>query len=125
MRLRGTRTQYRNWLNRRAWQRGKTPLPDRIARQFTSRMPVYRNRINRATGRPRRDDLQLGRSGDRSMADWKARRDRTERRAQDNRQHVRDTLARRDPQYARVVDRAARDVARARTRQPARSGRSR
>jgi hypothetical protein len=125
MRLSGTRTRYRNWLNRRAWERGKTPLTSRIARQFTSRMPVYRNRINRGTGSPRRDDLSIGRTGDRAMAEYRARRDRTDARAAANRQFVRETLAQRDPQYARVVDRAARDVARTRTRPVARSGRTR
>lgn len=116
MKLRGTRTRYRNWLNSRARQRGSTPLPDRISRQFTARLPVCRNRINRATGRPHRDDLRLGRTGDRALADGKARRDRAGVRAAASRQFVRDTLARRDPQYAQVVDRAARDVARSRGR---------
>jgi hypothetical protein len=119
------RTRFRNWMNRRAWQRGKTPLPDRIARQFTARMPVYRNRINRATGRPHRDDLWMGRRGDRSMADWKARRTRVDARAAANQRHVRETLAARQPQYAAVVDRAAPEVARDRAPRPARSGRSR
>ena len=118
-------TRYRNWLSHRAWRRGKTPLPDRISRQFTARMPGYRNRINRGTGRPHRDDLWMGRRGDRSLAQGKARRARVDARAQGNQQFVRDTLQRRDPDYAQVVDRAARDVARTRTRQPSRAGRSR
>ena len=115
MRISGSRTQYRNWLNRRAWARGKTPLPDRIARQFTARTPVYRNRINRGTGRPHRDDLSIGRTGDRGMADWKARRDRTAARAAANQRHVHDTFRARYPQHAerveRHADRVARDVA--------------
>jgi hypothetical protein len=127
-------TKYRNWLSRRAWERGKTPLPDRIARQFTSRLPVYRNRINRGTGRPHRDDLTLGRSADRAMARMRTRNDavvaqsaaRRDARAAANQQHVRDTLTAREPQYAQAVERAARDVARDRTaRRPARTGRTR
>ena len=112
MRLSGAKTRHRNWLNRRAWARGKTPLPDRISRQFTARMPGYRNRINRGTGRPHRDDLQLGRTGDRSMADWKARRDRVDARAAANQRHVRDTLRARYPQYAEQVEQRADRVAR-------------
>ena len=115
MRLSGSKTRHRNWLNRRAWARGKTPLPDRIARQFTSRLPVYRNRVNPATGRPRRDDRRIGRTGDRAMAQHKTRRDAVNARAAANQQHVRDTFRARYPQYAEQAeqraDRVARDVA--------------
>jgi hypothetical protein len=92
-------------------------------------MPVYRNRINPATGRPHRDDKQLGRTQDQALAQWKARRDLAAQRARHNQQFVRETLRRRDPAYAdrveRAADRVARDVARSRRRVPARSGRSR
>jgi hypothetical protein len=49
--------RWQNWLYRRAAQRGRDPLPQRAARST----PVYRNRINPATGRPRRDDVRLNR----------------------------------------------------------------
>ena len=57
-RIHGTRQQYRNWLNRRAIARGKGPLPGRVTSAIGSRTPVYRNRINPATGRRRRDELR-------------------------------------------------------------------
>ena len=55
-RVQGARQQNRNWMNGRARQRGKAPLPDRVSRAVGSRTPVVRNRINPATGRPRRTD---------------------------------------------------------------------
>lgn len=61
-RISGTRQQYRNWLNTRARARGKRPLPDRAARAAGSRVPVYRNRISPATGRPRRDEAHMDRA---------------------------------------------------------------
>ena len=64
----GARQQYRNWLNTRARARGKAPLPDRVTRAVTSRVPGYRNRVNPATGRPRRDDRQAGRVRDGALA---------------------------------------------------------
>jgi hypothetical protein len=64
----GNRQRYRNWLNRRAVTRGKSPLPERLTRPLRSSAPVYRNRVNRATGRPHRDDRELGKSMDRSLA---------------------------------------------------------
>lgn len=68
LRMTGNRQRYRNWLNRRAMRRGKSPLPERLARPVRSSVPVYRNRVNPATGRPRRDDKQIGRVKDRSLA---------------------------------------------------------
>lgn len=56
-RLSGTRQQYRNWLSTRTRARGKTPLPDRVTRATGSRVPVYRDRINPATGRQRRAEI--------------------------------------------------------------------
>ena len=102
--VKGNRQRYRNWLSRRAWSRGKTPLPDRLTRGAGSRVPGYRNRVNPATGRPRRTD----RSPE-HLARWKASRDQ---------QHVRDLLADREPQLARTLDRAVRDLSQ-------RTGRSR
>lgn len=109
-RMAGNRTRYRNWLNRRARARGKVPLPDRIMRGFSS-LPVYRSRLNPATGRPHRDDKPIGAVQDGAMARMRAADDLRAARAADNQRFVRDMLARRDPDYARVVDRAARDVA--------------
>lgn len=123
LRLTGNRTRYRNWLSSRAWQRGKTPLPDRIARRF-SNLPVYRNRINRATGRPHRYDKQIGALRDRTLARFKARNDAQAARAEHNQRFVRETLTRRDPQYAQTVERAARELS-GRQRIPSRGGRSR
>jgi hypothetical protein len=68
LRLTGNRTRVRNWLNRRAWARGLAPLPDRVSRQVSPRVPVYRNRINPGTGRPHRDDRQTGAVQDRALA---------------------------------------------------------
>ena len=65
-RIQGARQGYRNWLNGRAWTRGKAPLPDRVSRAAGSRTPVYRNRVNPATGRPRRDDRTRERARGRS-----------------------------------------------------------
>lgn len=104
----GTRQRYRNWLNRRAWERGKVPLPDRTTRRFSS-LPVYRNRVNPATGRPRRDDRQLGRTQDQAMARAREARDLKAARARANQQFVRDKLAERQPEVARLLDRAERE----------------
>jgi hypothetical protein len=68
-RVQGRRAQYRNWLNRRARARGKAPLPDRATRAAGSRIPGYRNRINRATGRPRWTDRSPA-----ALARWQASR---------------------------------------------------
>lgn len=66
--LTGNRQRYRNWLNRRALLRGKSPLPERLTRPVRSSLPVYRQRVNPATGRPRRDDREIGRVTDRELA---------------------------------------------------------
>ena len=62
----GNRQRVRNWLNRRAVTRGRSPLPERLTRPVRSSLPGYRNRVNPATGCPRRDDRQLGKARDRS-----------------------------------------------------------
>lgn len=67
-RLAGARTGFGNWRNLRAIQRGRRDVPARIGDQVRSRTPVVRSRINRATGRPHRDDREMGRSSDRSLA---------------------------------------------------------
>jgi hypothetical protein len=63
----GNRQRIRNWLNRRALDRGRAPLPDRMTRPLSS-LPVYRNRVNPATGRPRRDDGRINQLIDRDLA---------------------------------------------------------
>lgn len=70
----GNRQRCRNWLNRRAMRRGKSPLPERITRPVRSSAPLYRNRVNPGTGRPHRDDRQIGRVQDRSLARMRAQR---------------------------------------------------
>jgi hypothetical protein len=62
----GNRQRARNWMNRRAIQRGRSPLPDRVTRAVGSRTPVYRNRTNPATGRPRWTDRSDG-----DLARWR------------------------------------------------------
>lgn len=140
--LTGNRQRYRNWLNRRARARGKAPLADRATRGAGSRMPGYRNRVNPATGRPRRDDRQSSPVKDQAPArgDIRAENERLRARVQGeaaainareghasipathpaerNQQHVRDLLAGRQPQFARTLDRAVRDLSQ-------RTGRSR
>ena len=138
--LTGNRQRYRNWLNRRTRARGKTPLPDRVTRAAGSRVPGYRNRVNPATGRPRRDDRVIGRVKDQSLARSRAENELLRARvqaaaaainareghasipathpAERNQQHVRDLLAGRQPQFARTLDRAVRDLSQ-------RTGRSR
>ena len=39
--LTGNRQRYRNWLNRRARARGKSPLPDRVTQAAGSRVPEH------------------------------------------------------------------------------------
>ena len=69
-RISGGRQQYRNWLNRRAVTRGRTPLPDRITRGAGTCLPIVRDRINPATGRPRWTDRSDG-----ALAKWRADRE--------------------------------------------------
>lgn len=126
--MNATYTRYRNWLSRRAWERCKVPLPDRITRRLGS-LPGYRNRINRATGRPHRDDMAIGAVQDRAMARRRPAAAGRAARAAANQRAVRDTLAARQPQYARTLDRAAgivgREMAVRRPRTRTRAGRSR
>jgi hypothetical protein len=64
----GWRIQASNWRHRRAMVRGRAALPDRWAQQARSHVPVYRDRINPATGRPHRDDGLMARSRDEGLA---------------------------------------------------------
>lgn len=110
-RIHGARQGYRNWLSGRARARGKAPLPDRITRGIGSRLPVYRDRINPATGRPRWTDRSDG-----ALARWRADRERAQGRsgqsgrAEGNQHFVRSRLADRQPQLARTLDRTVRDL---------------
>ncbi len=63
-----TATRISNWRNRKAWERGKRDVPARVGDQVRSRTPVVRDRINRATGRPHRDDRSMGQASDRTLS---------------------------------------------------------
>jgi hypothetical protein len=67
--------RYWNARNTRAIARGRGPVRSRAAAQVTSRTPVVRDRINPATGSPRRDDARMNRLGDQSLARFKANRE--------------------------------------------------
>jgi hypothetical protein len=60
--------RFSNARNRRAVARGRRPLMERAGSRIAAKMPLYRNRINRATGRPHRDDAAHGRLTDQSLA---------------------------------------------------------
>ena len=62
--LRSARGSYRNYRNRRFLQTGKGFWLERHTRRLRSSLPVYRDRINKGTGRPHRDDAELGRRMD-------------------------------------------------------------
>jgi hypothetical protein len=64
----GNRQRLSNWRNRRTLERGRRPRATQAADAARSSVPVYRNRVNPATGRPHRDDRQLGRTTDQSLA---------------------------------------------------------
>jgi hypothetical protein len=55
---------YRNYRNRRFLQTGKGFWLERHTRGLRSSLPIYRDRINKGTGRPHRDDAELGRRMD-------------------------------------------------------------
>jgi hypothetical protein len=57
--VRSARGNLRNWRNRRFLQTGKGFWLEHHTRRLRSSLPVYRDRINRATGRPRRDDAEV------------------------------------------------------------------
>jgi hypothetical protein len=61
-------TQVHNWRSARTIARGRVPYWQRATAAAGSRTPVYRSRINRATGRPHRDDAMMRRSGDQALA---------------------------------------------------------
>jgi hypothetical protein len=67
-RIQGARQGFSNWRNQCTLDRGKRDLPARAGDQVRSRTPVLRSRINRGTGRPHRDDRDMGRLSDQSLA---------------------------------------------------------
>jgi hypothetical protein len=83
-RISGARQGISNWRNQRTLDRGRRPRTTQAADAARSSAPVYRNRINTGTGRPHRDDRQLGRTTDQSLARMAPRRrsDAASRQAQ-------------------------------------------
>jgi hypothetical protein len=57
-----------NYRRRRYLETGKGFVLERRTRRLRSSLPVYRNRINPATGRPRRDDGEVYRRRDAAFA---------------------------------------------------------
>ena len=62
-----------NWRRRRFLETGKGFRAERATRRLRSSLPAYRDRINPATGRPRRDDAALYRSRDEGFARMRER----------------------------------------------------
>ena len=67
-RISGARMGVSNWRNQRTLERGRRPRTTQAADAARSSVPLYRDRINPGTGRPHRDDRQLGRTSDASLA---------------------------------------------------------
>jgi hypothetical protein len=57
-----------NWRRRRFAETGKGYRAERATRRLRSSVPVYRDRVNPATGRPRRDDARIYAARDRDHA---------------------------------------------------------
>jgi hypothetical protein len=73
-RISSTRTGISNARNQRTHERGRRPRTTQAADAIRSSVPFYRNRINRGTGRPHRDDRDLGRTADRGLAQMASQR---------------------------------------------------
>jgi hypothetical protein len=58
----------RNWRNRRFIETGRGFRLERATRRVRASAPVYRDRINPGTGRPRRDDVRVYAVRDRGFA---------------------------------------------------------
>ena len=71
-RIHGARIGLSNARNRRTIERGRAPWLTGVNAAVSSRLPVYRNRINRATGRKHRDDGFMHRTRDEGLARMKA-----------------------------------------------------
>ena len=76
VRYSATSTRWHNWRNGAAIERGRAPRLNGAIAAVTSRTPVVRDRINPATGRCRRDDAMMHRSGSDGLARTKAARER-------------------------------------------------
>jgi hypothetical protein len=63
-----------NWRRRRFLETGKGYAVERATRGARSSLPVWRDRINPATGRPRRDDAEIFRRRDAALATMRERR---------------------------------------------------
>jgi hypothetical protein len=80
-RIHGARTGLSNARNRRTLERGRAPRLTGANAAVSSRLPVYRNRVNRATGNKHREDARLHRSGNESLARMAPQRRRDASRA--------------------------------------------
>ena len=61
--FRSARAGLRNWRNRRFLTTGRGFAVERAAHRAGAHLPVWRQRINPATGRQRRDDPRIDRAG--------------------------------------------------------------
>ena len=61
-----------NRRNRRTLERGRTPWTSGVSAAVSSRMPFYRNRINRSTGRRNRDNGYMHKIRNEGLARLKA-----------------------------------------------------
>jgi hypothetical protein len=66
--MRSARGNLRNYRNRRFLETGKGFWVERHTRGLRSSLPVYKNRINPATGRPRADDAEIYGRRDKRLA---------------------------------------------------------
>jgi hypothetical protein len=67
-RIHGARGGIGNARSRRTLERGRAPRLTGANAAVSSRLPVYRSRVNPATGRPHRDDARLHRTGNEGLA---------------------------------------------------------
>jgi hypothetical protein len=72
--LRTVTGRARNWRRRRFLETGKGYALERATRRVRSSLPVYRDRVNPATGRQRRDDAEIYRRRDSAFATMRERR---------------------------------------------------
>lgn len=72
-RLHGARASVSNWRNRRTIERGRAPRSSAVNAAVSSRVPVYRNRVNPAHGNRHREDARLHRTGNESLARMRQR----------------------------------------------------
>ena len=77
-RIHGARIGISNRRNRRAIERGRAPRLTGVNAVVSSRLPVYRNRVNPAHGNRHREDARLHRTGNEGLARMKGRDPRTD-----------------------------------------------